>query len=71
MKAQLDAFSLEGALNSDFFGRIVCTAHYSRIKGLLDRTQGQIVFGGNVDNKNGFEPTVVRDVRDGDSLLEE
>lgn len=71
LKTHVDTFFPEGAFNSKFFARIISTAHHNRLKGLLNRTQGQIVFGGNVNNKNGFEPTVVRDVKDGDSLLEE
>ena len=71
LKTHLDTSFPDGALKSDFFGRIVSTAHHSRLKDLLDRTQGKIVFGGNVNNNNGFKLTVVRDVKDGDSLLEE
>lgn len=38
---------------------------------VLERTKGSIAFGGKVDDKNGFEPTVVQDVLGSDSLMEE
>lgn len=65
------AFFPESALNSSSYGRIVTSAHQDRLKSMLDRTKGDIVFGGKTDNKNGFEPTVVSNVKEGDSLLEE
>ena len=71
LKVHLDAFFPDGALKSYFFGRIVSTTHPSRLKDLLDRTQGQIVFGVKAQDQNGPEPTIVRDVKPGDSLLEE
>jgi acyl-CoA reductase-like NAD-dependent aldehyde dehydrogenase len=71
LKAHLDAFFPDGALKSYFFGRIVSTTNPSRLKDLLDRTQGQIVFGVKAKDQNGPEPTIVRDVKPGDSLLEE
>jgi aldehyde dehydrogenase (NAD+) len=49
----------------------VSDAHFNRLKDLLARTKGQIVLGGRTDGKRGFEPTVVKEVTDGDSLLEE
>jgi aldehyde dehydrogenase (NAD+)/aldehyde dehydrogenase (NAD(P)+) len=60
-----------GAVGSKSFSRIISTNHYNRIKGLLDRTQGKVVVGGQTDEANKFiAPTIVRDVPKGDSLLE-
>ncbi|KZP11668.1 aldehyde dehydrogenase [Athelia psychrophila] len=71
LKKHYAAFYPKGALSSDSYGRIVSSLHWSRLKSLLDRTQGEIVLGGGVDDKNGIEPTVVKNVKDGDSLMEE
>jgi acyl-CoA reductase-like NAD-dependent aldehyde dehydrogenase len=39
---------------------------------MLNRTQGQIVIGGRSDpSRRKFDVTVVRDVKEGDSLLED
>lgn len=59
------------ATSSDF-SRIVSPQHTRRIQGLLESTQGEIVFGGEVDvEKKFFALTVVKDVKPGDSLLSE
>lgn len=40
--------------------RIINERHCLRLKGLLDRTKGKVVFGGNVDVKDlWIEPTIV------------
>ncbi|GLB44380.1 putative aldehyde dehydrogenase family protein [Lyophyllum shimeji] len=70
-KAAYDLFYPEGALNSTSISRIVSDAHFERLKGLLERTKGEIVFGGKTNVKRGFEPTIVKNVAEGDSLLEE
>ncbi|KAG6878667.1 hypothetical protein C0992_007735 [Termitomyces sp. T32_za158] len=69
LKVAYDSFYPNGALNS--MGRIVSDAHHKRLKGLLARTQGEIVFGGCFDENRGFEPTIVKNVSEGDSLMEE
>jgi len=56
---------------SSTYGRIVNPTHFRRLKGLLDRTKGDIVTGGGVEGERGMEPTVVKDVTYDDSLLEE
>lgn len=63
-----------GALKSDSYGRIVSDLHFERLKGVLGRTNGRVVFGGNWDEgpgQRGFEPTIVVDVKPGDALLQE
>ncbi|PFH47735.1 hypothetical protein AMATHDRAFT_67022 [Amanita thiersii Skay4041] len=64
-------FYPQGALNSDSFGRVVTETHFKRLLGLLEKTQGQIVFGGKNDGKKRIEPTIIRDVKPGDALLDE
>lgn len=59
-----------GSLGSPDISRIVNSTHHKRIKSLLDGTQGKIVFGGGVDENNGFELTLVTDVKLDDSLME-
>ncbi|KAG6852860.1 hypothetical protein C0991_008495 [Blastosporella zonata] len=71
LKAAYDSFYPEGALNSASISRIISEGHHERLKGLLARTQGQIVFGGQTDDRKGFEPTIVKNVTANDSLLEE
>ena len=54
------------------FSRIITPQATARIASLLERTQGTIVFGGEVDKENKYiAPTVVKDVGPGDSLMSE
>lgn len=56
----------------DGMTHIISEQHTERIKRLLDKTQGTVVFGGEVDVKGRFvAPTLVRDVKGDDSLLSE
>ncbi|KAI9441264.1 NAD-dependent aldehyde dehydrogenase [Lactarius indigo] len=71
-KDVLKDFYPEGAESSDSFCRIISSSHFSRIKGLLDRTDGQIVFGGSTNEEKKFiEPTLVTGVNGDDSLMGE
>ena len=61
-----------GAFGSTSYGRVVNKAHFERLKGVLAKTKGNVVVGGNVsEEKLKIEPTVVSDVTAGDSLMEE
>lgn len=71
LKKHYKAFYPDGPLASNSFSRISSFAHWNRLKSLLDRTEGETVLGGGVDKKNGIEPTVIKDVKNGDSLMEE
>lgn len=71
LKEHHDNFFPDGPLKSSSFGRIVTSDHHSRLVSLLWRSKGTISFGGQVDDEKGFEPTVVRDVKGDDSLMEE
>lgn len=57
--------------HKDSFGRIITPAHYRRLEGYLNRTKGQIAFGGAKEIDRGLELTLVNDVAVGDSILEE
>ncbi|KAH9048419.1 NAD-aldehyde dehydrogenase [Lactarius hengduanensis] len=71
-KDVLKDFYPEGAESSDSFCRIISASHFARIKGLLDRTDGQIVFGGSTNEEKKFiEPTLVTGVNGDDSLMGE
>jgi len=60
------------AAASESFSRIISLQAYNRLAGLLDKTEGTIVLGGekNADEKY-IAPTVVRDVKGTDSLMSE
>ncbi|MCO5561014.1 hypothetical protein L7F22_014635 [Adiantum nelumboides] len=52
------------------YGRIINERHFARLSGLIDKTKGSIVLGGDRDEADRFfEPTVVADVKPGDSVM--
>ena len=54
------------------FSRIITSQATTRVAGLLERTKGTIVFGGEVDKESKYiAPTVVKDVGPEDSLMSE
>ncbi|KAI0062450.1 ALDH-like protein [Artomyces pyxidatus] len=59
-----------GALGSSTYCGIINAAHYGRLQGLMGRTTGQLVMGGKADGKKFIEPTVYKDVKGGDALME-
>lgn len=66
------AFFPKGALDSPFFGSIVSDLHHKRLSSLLSRTKGEVVLPGRADAaRRRLEPTIVKDVVDGDALLDE
>ncbi|KAH7928569.1 aldehyde dehydrogenase [Leucogyrophana mollusca] len=72
LKAAHAEFYPKGALNSSDISTIISAGHFSRIKGLLDKTEGEIVFGGETDESRKFiAPTVVKGVKETDSLMSE
>ena len=61
LEAALNEFYPKGAKNSPDYGRIVNQRHYHRIKSMLDKSNGKILFGGAMDETDKFiEPTFVR-----------
>ncbi|KAG8992632.1 hypothetical protein FRB94_011418 [Tulasnella sp. JGI-2019a] len=63
-------FYPDGAEKSDSLSRIVADTHFNRLKGLLDKTEGEIVCGGETDAKTRFiAPTIVKNVKVDDPLM--
>ncbi|KAG2356681.1 NAD-dependent aldehyde dehydrogenase [Suillus spraguei] len=70
LKDAHDEFYPSGAINTPDISHIINTAHFHRLKNLLDSTSGTIAFGGQTDESRKFiAPTVVKGVKDGDSLM--
>jgi aldehyde dehydrogenase (NAD+) len=64
-------FRLDDALTSDSYGSIVSDSHFKRLRNIMTKSSGEIVLGGNTDEqKRRITPTVYRDIKEGDSLLE-
>ncbi|CAL1708829.1 unnamed protein product [Somion occarium] len=55
---------------SSQWGKMVNSAHYKRVKGLIERSNGQVILGGDVDEKR-ISLTVVSGVSGNDSLMQE
>ncbi|KIJ61768.1 hypothetical protein HYDPIDRAFT_96028, partial [Hydnomerulius pinastri MD-312] len=68
-------FFPNGALDASHYGSIVNDMHFNRLSSLLDRTKGekvtQAMQGRRDASRKRIEPTLVKGVADGDSLLEE
>ncbi|OCH91266.1 aldehyde dehydrogenase [Obba rivulosa] len=56
--------------NSDW-GKIVNPNHHARLRGILERSKGEIVIGGQNDGDRRIAPTILKNVSADDSLLEE
>ena len=69
------AFFPNGALDDVHYGSIVNDAHFQRLTSLLDRSKGErvgrVMEGRTNSMKRRFEPVVVKNVKEDDSLLEE
>jgi len=69
------SFFPDGALSAPHYGSIVNEFHFNRLGSLLDRTKGEkvtdVIEGRKDAARKRIEPTVVTNVKDGDSLLEE
>jgi hypothetical protein len=64
-------FRLDGALTSDSYTSIVSEGHFKRLRNIMQKSSGEIVVGGDTDEESRhITPTVYRDVKEGDSLLE-
>ena len=51
--------------------RIVNPAHFRRLESLMNRTQGKLLVGGEVEAEARIAPTIYADVRLDDALMEE
>jgi len=74
-KKAYKSFFPDGALGDPHYGSIVNELHFNRLCSLLDRTKGDkvtdVIEGRKDSARKRIEPTVVTNVKDGDSLLEE
>jgi len=62
---------LDGALTSDSYGSIVSDSHFKRLQNMMTRSSAEIVLGGDFDEqKQRITPTVYKNVKEDDSLLE-
>ncbi|KAG2159077.1 aldehyde dehydrogenase [Suillus bovinus] len=72
LQKHYNAFFPNAALDSPSFGSIVSHLHHNRLTSLLSRTKGEVVLPGRADAaRKRLELTIVKNVADGDSLLEE
>ncbi|KAF7970549.1 hypothetical protein HWV62_23721 [Athelia sp. TMB] len=72
LKARYAEFYPDGAAKSESFSRMITGRHFERLKGLLEATKGTIVVGGETDASQKFiAPTIVRDVKFDDSLMQD
>ncbi|KAG2137879.1 aldehyde dehydrogenase [Suillus bovinus] len=72
LQKHYNAFFPNGTLDSPSFGSIVSHLHHNRLTSLLSRTKGEVVLPGRADAaRKRLELTIVKNVADGDSLLEE
>ena len=55
----------------NLWGKIVNSSHHERVKGLLERTSGDIFLGGDVEGDRRIALTVVGGVTEADSLMEQ
>ncbi|KAL4808412.1 Aldehyde/histidinol dehydrogenase [Aspergillus unguis] len=63
-------FYPQGAKESPDYSRIVNEASFHRLKGMIDNSQGKILMGGTMDEKELFiEPTLVQVESPDDSML--
>lgn len=61
----------ESPLDSTSLSSIVNDVQYDRLKDLKRRTKATLVLGGGEDeSRRRMEPTVWKDVKEGDALLE-
>ncbi|KAA8906002.1 Aldehyde/histidinol dehydrogenase [Sphaerosporella brunnea] len=68
----MNEFFPNGTQDRDNYARIINERHFDRIMGLLERTKGQVVFGGKSDRADKWiEPTLVKLESLDDSLLSE
>ena len=60
----------DSVLTSDY-SSIVSDGHFKRLRNMMSKSSAEIVLGGNFDEqKRRIAPTVYRDVKEDDTLLE-
>ncbi|KAL0956316.1 hypothetical protein HGRIS_002469 [Hohenbuehelia grisea] len=70
LKKWYGIFYANGPLNSEY-GHIVNETHHTRLMALINETKGEIVVGGGSNDKLGIEPTVVKNVKNDDVLMDD
>lgn len=72
LRQVLEDFYGSDIQKSPDMSRIITPKHWTRLMGLLNRTKGKVVVGGEHDEKDRYiAPTVVVDVAEDDALMEE
>jgi aldehyde dehydrogenase (NAD+) len=70
MKKAAEKIHRNDPLNCTILPRIINENHFDRLRGMIDGNR--VVFGGKHDRKELFiEPTVLRDVKEGDAVMRE
>ena len=70
-KAHAERFP-SGVLHPDIkWSRIVNPQHFRRLKDLMERTEGKILAGGEVEGEARIALTIYTDVKVDDALMEE
>ncbi len=70
LKSAMTEFYPDGVKNSQDFGRIVSSRHWSRLKKMVDESNGKILIGGEMDESEKYvAPTVIQVDNPSDSLL--
>ncbi|KAJ7351286.1 aldehyde dehydrogenase [Mycena albidolilacea] len=70
LKEWYTEFFPEGSMESSSISRIVSPAHHERLMDLLNRSKGEVVFGGHTEGSTKIEVTVLKDVPADDSFME-
>jgi aldehyde dehydrogenase (NAD+) len=71
LKEAAAEFRLDDALVSDSYASIVSENHFNRLRNIMQRSSGKVVIGGDTKEEGRrITPTIYRDVKEGDSLLE-
>ncbi|OBZ77611.1 Aldehyde dehydrogenase family 3 member B1 [Grifola frondosa] len=66
-----DTFLPDGPFHENAqLSKIINRSHHARLLGLLERTKGEIVLGGQHDGDRRLAPTVVKNVQLDDALME-
>lgn len=70
LKAAIREFYPKGPKESKDYGRIVNTRQFERLKKMLESSEGEILYGGDMDAETNYiAPTIVRVSSSTDSLL--
>lgn len=70
LKSAMKEFFPNGVKSSEDFGRIVSGRQWTRLKKMVDETQGKILIGGEMDESERYiAPTVIQVNSPSDSLL--